>query len=170
MSEQTPKTYADYKLPPTIVSKRDVSRLVADAERVDNDMTTTSVRERVGSSNAVDSIMSDRLADFLATNELEFHDSNQRSHIVAQLRALKDKVPIVHMTFAVEADVESLANLAQWLRESVHPQAVIAVGLQPALVAGVYVRTSNQVHDFSLRAKLQGSRDLLVKELGAARG
>jgi hypothetical protein len=60
--------------------------------------------------------------------------------------------------------------LAQWLRTSIHPQAVIAVGLQPALVAGVYLRTPNHVKDLSLRAKLESSRGLLLKEVEKLRG
>jgi F0F1-type ATP synthase delta subunit len=74
------------------------------------------------------------------------------------------------MTFAVTADPESLQQLALWLRTTINPQAVIAVGLQPSLVAGVYLRTPNHVHDLSLRAMLKNGRGLLVEELGALRG
>jgi F0F1-type ATP synthase delta subunit len=74
------------------------------------------------------------------------------------------------MTFAVEADRESLMQLAQWVRETVHPQAVIAVGLQPGLIAGVYLRTPNHVHDLSLRAALDGGHEILVNDLEALRG
>jgi F0F1-type ATP synthase delta subunit len=74
------------------------------------------------------------------------------------------------MTFAVTADPESLQQLAQWARTTIDPHAVIAVGLQPGLVAGVYLRTPNHVHDFSLRAMLKSSRGKLVEELGALRG
>lgn len=168
MIEQRTIKYTEFILPPNVLSKRDVFRLINDAERIDNDLTTASVHERVGSTATVESITSEKLADFLAANELSFDDSNQRSEIVKQLRILKDKVPVVHMTFATEIDTDSLASLTQWLRESVHPQAVIAVGLQPALVAGVYVRTTNHVHDFSMRAKLQSSRALLAKEVREA--
>jgi F0F1-type ATP synthase delta subunit len=52
----------------------------------------------------------------------------------------------------------------------VHKQAVIEVGLQPALIAGVYIRTPNHVQDLSLRAMLKGGRDILIKELEALRG
>jgi F0F1-type ATP synthase delta subunit len=63
-----------------------------------------------------------------------------------------------------------LQELIAWLRSSVHPQAVISVGLQPALVAGVYLRTPNHVHDLSMRAVLKKSRGLLTKELEALHG
>lgn len=71
------------------------------------------------------------------------------------------------MTFAVTADPESLERLARWFRESIHPQVVIATHLQPSLIAGVYLRTPNHVHDFSLRGALAGKHGLLVNELEA---
>jgi hypothetical protein len=170
MSETGVKTHNAYVLPPSVVTKVDVARLVRDAERVDNELTTATVRAKAGSSEHVEPSLSESLASFLERNGLSFDNTNERSAIIKELRRLKDEAPIVHMTFATEADPESLAQLVNWFRESIHPQAVIAVGLQPALVAGVYLRTTNHVHDLSLRAKLLSSRDLLVKELEASRG
>lgn len=166
----TAKTYTDFILPPTVVSKLDVSRMVAEAERIDNQLTTEAVRMKVGTASQTLPAMSEVLNDFLTQNELVLTDSRVRTELIKQLRLLKDKIPTIHMTFAVTADRESLQQLVAWLRQSVHPQAVIAVGLQPALVAGVYVRTANHVHDLSLRAALEGSRGLLAKELEALRG
>lgn len=170
MSKTETKTYTDFALPANVVSKLDVSRLVRDAERVDNELTNSTVRKKTGAKNVTASVLSDQLTEFLAINKLSFQDSKERSQLIKQLRVLKDKVPVTHMTFASVADPESLQSIALWLRESVHPQAVIEVGLQPALVAGVYLRTPNHVHDLTLRGKLQGQRGLLVKELEALRG
>lgn len=170
MSKSEPKTYMDFVLPPSVVSRVDVSRLASELERVDNELTTAKVRTKAGSSERANPAMSDRLTEFLAQNKLSLDDDHGRSELVRQVRLLKDKVPIIHMTFAVEADQESLGHLVKWLRESIHPQAVISVGLQPALVAGVYLRTPNHVHDLSLRAKIQASRNQLAKELEALRG
>lgn len=170
MSEPTVKTYADFVVPASLVTKLDVSRLVSEVEKVDNEMTGAEVRSKTGAPQTPPPTFSEQLTEFLNQNQLKLEDSQERSHLVKQLRELKDKVPIIHMTFSVTADRDSLQQLAQWLRSSVHPQAVIDVGLQPALVAGVYLRTPNHVHDLSLRAKLDGSRDLLEKELETLRG
>lgn len=170
MNEQKTKPYAELALPPSVVSKIDVSHLVGEAERVDNEMTASSIRVKTGSPVQPAPAMSQQLVDFLAANGLELGDSRERSDLIKQLHLLKDNVPIMHMTFAVEADRESLGKLAAWLRNSVHPQAVIDVGLQPALIAGVYLRTPNHVHDMSLRAIFEGHRGELVKELEALSG
>jgi hypothetical protein len=170
MTEAARKTYADFTLPPSLVSKIDVSRMVGEAERIDSALTTESVRAKTGAAQEPRPALSQSFEDFLTQNGLSLANSQERSELVRQLRLLKDNLPVIHMTFAVKADPESLQQLMAWLRQSVHPQAVISVGLQPALIAGVYLRTSNKVMDLSLRAKLEGSHDLLVKELGALRG
>lgn len=170
MTEPKVKAPADFVLPSNVVTKGDVSRLVSDLERVDNELTSISVRKKVGSREQPHPGMSDQLADFLDQNSLELDDSHERTELIKTLRRLKDSVPVIHMTFASIADYDSLQKLVDWFRESVHPQAVIEVGLQPALIGGVYLRTPNHVHDFSLRGILDGQHDLLVKELRALRG
>jgi hypothetical protein len=164
------KTTTELLLPPSVISRVDVSRLVSELERIDNDVTAAAVRAKVGAGQQTDTLVSDQLTDFLSANKLSLASDQERGDALATLRQLKDEAPIVHLTFAVPADRESLQQLVQWLRSSVHPQAVIAVGLQPSLIAGVYVRTANQVHDLSLRGMLAGGHDVLVKELETIRG
>jgi hypothetical protein len=170
MTESAVKTHENYILPFNVVTKIDVSRLVSEVERVDNEMTTTAVRTKTSGVEQTLPVLSEQLSDFLSQNELSLTTGPERSMIVKQLRLLKEKVPVLHMTFAVTADVESLQELINWIRSSIHPQAVIAVGLQPALVAGVYLRTPNHVHDLSVRGALEGRHGLLVEELETLRG
>jgi len=170
MSNSEVKTHETFILPANVVTKVDVSRLVSEVERVDNIMTASAVRTKIGSEELPVPVMSDQLTDFLSANTLDLQTSKSRSDLIKQLRTLKDKVPVLNMTFSVTADAESLQKLVAWVRESVHPQAIIAVGLQPALVAGVYLRTPNHVHDLSLRHMLDGRHGLLVEELESLRG
>lgn len=171
MTEDTKaKTHTDYLLPPSVVTRVDIARLVREVEWVDNELTTAMVRTKAGVQQPAQPVISSALEDFLRLNKLSLTETQKRTHVLKQLRQLKDSAPVIHMTFAVTADRESLQELAAWLRGSVHPQAVVAVGLQPALVAGVYLRTPNHVHDFSMRAALGKSRGILAKELGALRG
>lgn len=169
MTEPVAKTHENFVLPASLVSRVDVARLVEEAERVDAEMTSSAIRAEEGAAVVIP-VLSERLTDFLAGNELKLDDSKARTILIQELRQLKDAVPVLHMTFAVTADPESLQQLAQWARNTIDPHAVIAVGLQPGLVAGVYLRTPNHVHDFSLRGVLAGQRGLLVKELETLRG
>lgn len=160
MSEQV-----GFSLPATVISKADVSRLIAEVERVDNAMTEASARTKAGQKSEAEPVLSEHLSAFLSQNELTLTDTNQRTTLIKQLRKFKETLPIIHMTFASEADRKSLVSLVDWVRKSVHPQSVIEAGLQPDLIAGVYVRTPTHVYDFSARSLLKKGRSLLVKEL-----
>lgn len=166
-------SYDKFVLPAAIVSKVDLARLAREFENVDNLMTARAVRSKTQSSetDATDlPSMSPQLQSFLDVNPVNLDDSKLRSAYIKQLRKLKDNAKVVNMTFAVVADPESLQQLASWLRESIHPQAVIESHLQPALVAGVYVRTPNHVFDLSVRNALKSKRVELKKALGVSRG
>jgi F0F1-type ATP synthase delta subunit len=139
MSETAEKRYQDLILPPSVVSKSDVMRLVSEVEQL----------------------------DLLTVNGMKIDDERQRSELISLLRQLKDNAPVIHMTFATTADQESLSKIADWLRQSIHPQSLMVIGLQPDLVGGVYIRTPNHVHDLSLRAQLAKSRHLLVEAVEA---
>ena len=170
MNEPHTKMYSDFVLPLSVGSKLDISRLVNEFERIDDELTTAAVRARVDSSQATPPVLSTALTDFLNQNQLRPSSSHDRTELIKQLHLLKDNAPVIHMTFAVEADGESLQQLAQWLRAQIHPQAVVDGGLQRALIAGVYLRTPNRVQDLSLREALRGGHQLLVNDLEALRG
>lgn len=170
MNQPQQKTYADFTLPFSVVSKLDVSHLLSEVEKLDEELTEAIARAKVGTTNYTAPTLSESLTEFLTQNRVQLKTNQERTELIHQLRLLKDKIPVIHMTFAVEADAESLQQLVAWLRSSVHPQAVVSVGLQPSLIAGVYLRTPNKVHDLSLRGILAGKHDALVAELGAFRG
>lgn len=165
---QTAITYTTFQLPASIVTKLDLARLVSEAERIDDALTTAEIRARTGAAALPAPAVSIQFIQFLQVNKLSM-EGPRRAEVLRELRQLKDKAPVVHMTFAVTADIESLQQLANWLRQSVHAHALIEVGLQPALVAGVYMRTTNHVHDFSLRGALAEHREELAGELETLR-
>ena len=169
MSASQDIDYTAFRLPAAVVSRRDLARLVNEAEHIDDELTAAEVRARKTKQVAETPAFSGQFTDFLSDNKLDFAESKVRTDIIKELRVLKTKAPVVHTTFAVPADIESLQTLAAWFRKSVHPQVLLEIGLQPALVAGVYVRTPNHVHDMSLRSALAGKRDVLVKDLEALR-
>ena len=167
----TPATLpTEFVLPASVVSKADITRLVLEMEQVDNELTTAAVRARTGAVVSSDIALSQQLTDFLVQNQLTLDNGNFRGELVKHLRVLKDSVPIIHMTFAVTADHESLKQLAAWVRSTLHPQAVIDVKLQPALLGGAHVRTANRIFDLSLRSLLAGHRNLIVKDLEVLSG
>jgi len=160
-----------YILPAALTGRADLARLVREIETVDGELEAQKVRARGEQVNYRLPNMSKPLSDFLDQNKQDITNDQTRMGLVENLRKLKDHAPVVHMTFAVEADPESLMQLVEYMRRELHPYTLISVGLQPALVAGAYMRTPNHVHDFSIRELLSSKRDLIVQDLeGLLRG
>lgn len=158
-----------FVLPPAVVTKSDVAQLVNEFEALDSELTASEVRTDIGAEAQSSPVMSERLSEFVRQNTIDIHDGKTRGELVGQLRHMKETLPVLHMTFAVEADHESLERLAEWTRTEIDSHAVLDIGIQPALIAGVYLRTPNHVHDLSLRGILKSRHGALVKELGALR-
>lgn len=156
-----------YVLPSVLITKADLSRLIREVENVDNELEAQKARSRAAGKKEEYHMpgISQALNDFVELNKLDFADDQVRMRLKKELKTLKNKAPVIHMTFAVEADIASLRQLTEYIRKEIHPQAFLRTGLQPALVGGVYMRTPNHAHDFSIRAKLAGSRGVIQQDL-----
>lgn len=156
-------------LPPALVTRADLSRLARDIETIDNELEAQKARNHAtGKSGYTMPVLSRALNDFADLNKLDLSDDQTRMLVKDQVKMLKEKAPVLHMTFAVEADPESLQKLVAYVRQEIHPLALISVGLQPNLVGGVYLRTPNHVHDFSVRNRLASTRGLIMQDLERA--
>jgi hypothetical protein len=143
-----------------------LARLVREIEDLDNELEAQKARNRAtGATGYKMPNMSRSLNDFVELNKVNIADDQSRMLLKEQMKVMKDKAPSVHMTFAVEADPVSLQQLVSYMRKEIHPQTLLVVGLQPALVGGAYVRTPNHVHDFSLRARFAENRGVILQEL-----
>lgn len=152
----------DYLLPKQLIRRADLARLVREVEDIDSELEAQKVRSK-GSGEYRLPNMSNALSECIAINKIEITDDHTRMLFKENLRALKDSAPIVHLTFAIEADPASLQTIASWLRDNIHPQTLIEVGLQPGLIAGVYMRTPNQVHDFTIKNLFAQKRDVMIR-------
>ena len=86
MNETPIKTYADFILPPSVVTKIDVSRVVSEMEQIDNELTTAAVRAKIGNNDFAQPTMSPQLTAFLQDNEITLEDSHKRSELIKQMR------------------------------------------------------------------------------------
>jgi hypothetical protein len=154
-----------YILPPALTGRADLARLVRELEALDGDLEAQKVRARGQKVEYRLPSSSRMLGDFLEANKVDISDDQGRLVLVEGLRKLKDHAPVVHMTFAVDADQEALQQLVAYMRRELHPHTLVSVGLQPNLVAGVYMRTPNHVHDFSVKTLLTQKRSIISAEL-----
>lgn len=158
---------AEIIMPPCIATRRDVAGLVRELENIDASLTESEARQKVDATVDEGPAFSDQLIDFLSENHISLGDAGERRQLLQRMQQFKATMPIVHLTFASEADSGSLQQLVAWIREAIHPQAVLTVGLQPELIGGVHIRTTNHVHDLSVRARLGDARHLIREELEA---
>jgi hypothetical protein len=152
--------------PPALISRADLARLVREIEDIDNDLGAQKARNHAtGKTGYSLPALSHVMNDFVELNKIDIANDQARMHLKEQMKIIKDKAPVMHMTFAVEADPASLQKLTAYLRKEIHPQALLVVGLQPALVGGAYIRTPNHIHDFSVRAKMAEKRGIILQDL-----
>ena len=162
------ETDVKFVVPPAIVTRADFARVMRELEQVDNNFEAQKARGTGHERGYVLPTMSKALSDFLETNKIDLGNDQARMVLRERMRHLNDHAPLIRMTFAGEVDPRSAEQLAAWIRQNLHPQALLAIGLQPSLVGGVYIRTPNHVYDFSLRKQLAGKRAALIEGLDAA--
>ncbi len=160
MTEAKKSVAEEFTLPSSVVGQADLSRLIREAENLEGELEAQRVRGQ-----AVQPKLSQVMTDLLEVNNITEIEGKTLTTVRDHLRQLKEHLPVVHFTFAAEVEPEELQKLVAWLRKEVHPFALVSVGVQPALIGGVYMRTPNHVYDFSLRALLDGKRDIISKDL-----
>jgi hypothetical protein len=159
---------SDFSLPAAIATKHQFALFLDEVEAVDSALTTESIRASKGMKPKDKVEIPPLVTEFFEENQLKVSNGQTRSMVLAWLRALRRTVPVMHVTFAAEPDDASLAQIAHWMRRSVHPHVMIEAGFQPGLVAGMYMRAANRVFDYSLRSRLEAQRGSLIAALGAA--
>lgn len=165
MNESALET-SQYVLPPALITRTDLSRLVREVEDLDNELGGQKARNHAtGKQGYHLPSVSQGLSDFIELNNVDLTNDQARMELRRQLKRIKDKAPVIHLTFAMEADLPTLRQLARYIRKEFHPQALLQTGLQPALVGGVYMRTPNRAYDFSIRAKLAENRDVIQQDI-----
>ncbi len=152
-----------FGLPATLVGRTDISRVLREIEKVDNELETQSIRNPE-KPLAIPS-MSKILVDTTVLNNVDVASINERKRLLTSLREAKEKAPVVHITFASDPEPATLMQLVVWIRENLHPRALIGVGLQPRIVGGCIIRTPDHIYDFSMRKRFQEQRPVLEAAL-----
>lgn len=161
--EHKPATIG-YKLPPLVVSPTDVVRVRREVEALDTYLEGQRMREP-GSPMARLPKTSRLLDDFVALNNLNLLHETVRHELRTYLQDLHDHAPRVHISFAAEPSAPALQKVVTWLRLNISPIVLVSVGLQPSIVAGCTLRTTNRYFDMSLHKYLRERRQFLVAAL-----
>lgn len=153
------------KIPPLISGQNDISRILLELEAVQADFESQKVKQQI--TELITPPISRRLNEVLDLNRLKITSPGHVSYLIANLRMIKQKAPVVHVTFAKEPEAVVLAKLVEWVRDNLHPQALVNFGVQPGIIGGCVFRTPDHIYDLSFGGKLRSSKSLLVQKMGA---
>jgi F0F1-type ATP synthase delta subunit len=103
------------------------------------------------------------MSDIAEANTLDLTSDDHRATLRTQLKLLKARGSVVHMTFAEEPTPEVMVKMVAWIRSNLHPAALVQTGLQPGIVAGCIVRTPSHIYDFSISSVLKSKKPILKK-------
>lgn len=159
----------ELKLPPIIVSQVDVARVLRELNGLADFFASAAVRK---SGTPMQPPKLTRVLTRLAEeNHFNLLEDSNRKELVRILNEILERAPLLHVSFAAEPPVRALETILVWLRNNIHPQTLLQVGLQPNVAAGCVLRTPSKVFDLSMRTYLQRQESYLVELIaGAARG
>jgi hypothetical protein len=154
------------KLPNGLASVGDVLRLKREVNSL-NDYFAGAAARTPGSSQPPPKTTR-ILEEFAKTNGANLLDASHRKKMEEYLDQLSKDAPQLHISFATEPTPKSVEPVLEWLRQNIHPQCLLMVGVQPSIAAGCVLRTSNKIFDMSLRIHLQKQSHLLSQLIAGA--
>ncbi len=149
-----------------VVGQADVNRLLRELNSLDDFFIGAQARQ-AGTPIAPPktTVQLDELAKLNKLNLLEAVD---RAKLTKQLKELNARAPKIQVSFAVEPPPRVVEIILGWMRDNLHPNILLQVGLQPNIGAGIMVRTANREFDLSMRQHLLDSHPYLAELIEAA--
>ena len=153
----------ELKLPQTIISRIDVARVMREIETLNDFLVGAKVR-KTGQPMQLPRL-SRQLEDLARDNERNLLEESQRKEVLGKLNQIIGSAPSIHISFAAEPNIKAINRILLWFRESVDPQVLIQVGLQPNIAVGCVVRSPNILFDLSMRQYLAQQEPYLTQLL-----
>ena len=151
------------KLPDRIAGTADLAKTQRELEKVDDFLYQTRIRTP---GRPVTLPKSSKMLDDLAEiNAMSLLEEAERKKLLEALANLAENPPVMHISFASEPSSSFLQKIVAWSRQNIDPYLLVNVGLQPSVIVGCEVRTTNKVFDMSLRNKFEQMHDVLAKKL-----
>ncbi len=151
-------------LPVVVVGLIDVGRLIRELDKLESNVQQQTIKAEQGAEIQLPKF-SLLLDQFVEQNKLDMRNEGDRKRAHEFLRDVRQTAPKVHMSFSANPSAQFLQKLTFWMRQNIHPQVLIAIGLQPGIGAGSVLRTTNKYFDMSLVKSFADSRGILMEYL-----
>lgn len=159
MSDVTQKWF----LPDSVSTRGDVGRLLRELEMLSDFLGQASIRQP---GTAVQAPKTSNVFDEMVTkNKLNMLQEDHRSKLKNFLSSLREKAPVLHVSFSAEPSPMISQQLTAWVRQNLHPYIILQIGLNPSIGAGCILRTTNKFFDLSLREKFNSQKAALAQQL-----
>lgn len=161
-----PKAEFSFVLPLLVSGPVEVGRMIRELEAIDGALSQASLRSSQGGSGVVDiPHITHHMQQLIEINKLDLRDTKVREELARYLHLVRQKAPVLHISFSAEPNAAFVEKIMAWLRQEIHPQVLLTIGLEPNIGAGCIVRSTNKYFDFSLRQDFAEKRDLLLGKL-----
>jgi F0F1-type ATP synthase delta subunit len=159
----------ELKLPLSVVTQADIARIIREINNLNDFFVSANLRQ---SGSPMQPARLTRVLDQISKdNQINLLEEDQRIKLAENLQKILEKAPLLHISFAAEPSSFAVEKILGWLRQNIHQYALMQVGLQPTISAGIVLRTGNKVFDLSLRENLKKQESYLAKLIeGAVRG
>jgi hypothetical protein len=155
------------QLPPLVVGLVEINRLLRELATIDDTLLEHTLRKTDSDARMLKtSRLMDQMVDL---NELNLLHKTDRERLRRFLDAVVGRAPTLHISFSADPSPNFLEKLMVWLRENIHPQVLVTIGVQPTIAAGCIVRGPNKHFDFSLRQDFEDKRQMLIDQITGAR-
>lgn len=151
-------------LPLSVQTRADVARLVRELSDFDELIRQATLRgTRTPNANHL-SVPLRATAEVL---NVSLDSAEVRRKFSDRLKYLHKAAPQIHLSFAVQPPMHVVDSLLTWFRSNGHPATLVQIGVDPSIVVGCRVRTTNKVFDFSFSKLLDASNVVLQKEVSS---
>jgi len=151
------------QLPPLVVGPVEVNRLKRELAAIDDTLLERTLRKQGSSAQMLKT--SQQMDRVVNLNELNLLHEADRQRLSRFLDSVSTRAPVLHISFSADPPSSFLEQLMAWLRENIHPQVLVTVGIQPTIAAGCTVRGPNKYFDLSLRQDFKDKRALLLEQM-----
>lgn len=150
-------------LPVVVITGSDVGRLIRELEAIDNFLSQAAIRQ-TGTPLVLPKV-SRMFEELVSSNKLNMLHEPERQLLSRFLQQVHAQAPILHVSFCTDPSPIFQQRFITWVRQQIHPIALLQVGLYPNIGAGCVVRTTNKYFDFSLKQRFNNQKALLVEKL-----
>ncbi|MEI7683306.1 MAG: F0F1 ATP synthase subunit delta [Candidatus Saccharibacteria bacterium] len=153
------------KLPLSIVTPADVTDCLSDLSQYQKSVQNNHLVHKVGgATKPAVTELSQPAIDLLGVGE-KLPTNEDIIQAMDYLAALHKQPLVLHLTVVAELPLKGQVAIAEWFRDSCHPEALLSFSVNSQIGGGIKVRTPYHLHDYSYASQLEANKKDLIKEL-----